>query len=83
MRHIVWWVTLFQLSGVQKEALGPVAQPNVVISFSRGDRQDVINKTEPFEQPPFKSYHFPCLFHVVQRGWGASLHTQDLKNTTI
>lgn len=38
---------------------------------------------QTFRKAPFKSYHFPCLFHVVWRGRGSSLHTQGLKNKTI
>lgn len=40
----------------------------VVTSSRRGDRQDVIKKTNLPKSPLLKSYHF-CLFHVVRRGW--------------
>lgn len=65
--------------GPRKEMLG------LVSSFppAARDRQDVINKTTLPKKPPFKSYHFPCLFHVVRKGWGSSLHIQDLKNKPI
>lgn len=39
----------------------------------------MLSMRQAFRKAPFKSYHFPCLFRVVWRSQGSSLHTQDLK----
>lgn len=67
-------------------ALGPREEKfGLVSSLPPAEETDkMLSMRQPFRKaPPFKSYHFPCLFHVVRRGWGSSLHVQDLKNNPI
>lgn len=57
MGHTVEWGTVFS-----QPDIGPVALPDVVISSSRGDRQDVINKTNlpnsPLSKPTTSLAYF-------------------------
>lgn len=55
-----------------------------VSSFPPPEETDkMLSIRQTFRKAPFKSYHFPCLFHVAWRGQGSSLHTRGLKNKTI